>query len=281
MPTAGSPPARLSRQRREESGERFRGWNCKGDPFGSERQRCSEEPSQERSGCARAAGLRRIKVHGGSRKTGLTGQQQEWPPASSQQPHFQPDSLPRLRGRREQPFPEFLRCARHGCEAPQRCLVRSAMEPRMARLMSAATLSGGWVDRQPARCGDRGQVQEMLSAPTPGLRAQKDIGDILYDRKEMNGAFASYRAALAADPAIKGIYKRYGEIAMSRGLPDEEVTVFPLRQARRGGRADVREARVAVRKEIVVFQGDPDVPEGAFVRFEKSPALTCPLHHAK
>ena len=39
---------------------------------------------------------------------GWTGQQQEWPPASSQQPHFDPDALPRLRGRGEQPFPEIL-----------------------------------------------------------------------------------------------------------------------------------------------------------------------------
>ena len=52
---------------------------------------------------------------------GLTGQQQEWPPVPSQQPHFDPDSLPRLRGRGEQVFPEILRrVASFSVRAPQR-----------------------------------------------------------------------------------------------------------------------------------------------------------------
>ncbi|HUI91430.1 MAG TPA: tetratricopeptide repeat protein [Chitinivibrionales bacterium] len=51
--------------------------------------------------------------------------------------------------------------------------------------------------------------------------AQKNLGDMLYEQKEMTGALTAYRAALKADPAIKGFYKRYVELVMSKGLPEE------------------------------------------------------------
>ena len=88
-------------------------------PFGPERQRCPEQPAQERSGGARAAGLRRIQVQGRSRRTGLGGQQQKGPSASFQQPHFDPDALPR-RSRDRITRPRNSCWGRHWCKRPQR-----------------------------------------------------------------------------------------------------------------------------------------------------------------
>ena len=136
----------ISRQGQEHSCQGvFRG-NGEGDFLGSKRQGESEQTAQERSSRARAAGLCRIEVHGGRRGTGLGGQQQKWPPPLFQQTHRDPDTMPRLRRRGEQAFPEVLWCAgRHGLVVPERFAVRSAMKSRIARLMSAPTFSGGWV----------------------------------------------------------------------------------------------------------------------------------------
>ena len=65
-PCAGSPVSDARNLTKGSAGD-----TRQGDLPGPERQRCSEEPAQEGSGCARAAGLRRIKVHRGSRRTGL------------------------------------------------------------------------------------------------------------------------------------------------------------------------------------------------------------------
>jgi tetratricopeptide (TPR) repeat protein len=51
--------------------------------------------------------------------------------------------------------------------------------------------------------------------------AQKNLGDMLYEQKDQAGALAAYRAALKADPAAKGFFKRYCELVMSRGTPEE------------------------------------------------------------
>ena len=60
----------------------------------------------------------------------------------------------------------------------------------------------------------------------PGdAEAQKDLGDMLYESKNSAGALSAYRAALVADPAIKGIYKHYVELVMAKGTPEELVSI--------------------------------------------------------
>jgi tetratricopeptide (TPR) repeat protein len=53
--------------------------------------------------------------------------------------------------------------------------------------------------------------------------AQRDLGTILYDRKEFSGAVAAYRAALKADPNIKGFFKKYAELVITLKAGDQEV----------------------------------------------------------
>ncbi len=68
--------------------------------------------------------------------------------------------------------------------------------------------------------------------------AQKNLGDMLYDQKDLAGALAAYRLALKADPSIKGLYKRYCELVMTRGTPDE--TAKALAGAVTAGEADAQ-----------------------------------------
>jgi tetratricopeptide (TPR) repeat protein len=56
--------------------------------------------------------------------------------------------------------------------------------------------------------------------------AQKDLGDYLYDQKDLSGAFLAYRTALSIDPSVKGVYKRYAELVVARGTPEEVVAVL-------------------------------------------------------
>jgi tetratricopeptide (TPR) repeat protein len=53
--------------------------------------------------------------------------------------------------------------------------------------------------------------------------AQRDLGNLLYDRKDFPGALAAYRAALKSDPAIKGFFKKYAELIITLKAPDQDV----------------------------------------------------------
>ncbi len=69
--------------------------------------------------------------------------------------------------------------------------------------------------------GQKGSAADYLAkylALKPNdASSQKSLGDMLYDRKDLAGALKAYRKAIAADPSIKGIYKRYYELAASQG----------------------------------------------------------------
>jgi len=67
-------------------------------------------------------------------------------------------------------------------------------------------------------------------------QAHKDLGDFLYDQKDYNGALMAYRSAHAADPGLKGFYKRYCELVVSRGTTEEVNSV--LNAAVSAGEAD-------------------------------------------
>jgi len=60
----------------------------------------------------------------------------------------------------------------------------------------------------------------------PGLAdAQKNLGLLLYDEKDFDGALAAFREARKADPAVTGIYKAYVSVLMQKKLDSEMLTV--------------------------------------------------------
>ncbi|MGA2506178.1 MAG: tetratricopeptide repeat protein [Chitinispirillaceae bacterium] len=77
------------------------------------------------------------------------------------------------------------------------------------------------------RLGNSGDAVLYLSKYVelvPGdAGAERDLGNLLYDRKDFSGAVTAFRAALRADPNIKGFFKRYAELVMTLKAPDMEV----------------------------------------------------------
>jgi len=67
--------------------------------------------------------------------------------------------------------------------------------------------------------------------------AAKTLGDILYDKKDSTGALTAYQAALKADPAIKGFYKKYASLMMAKKGQDKEI-IAVLSNAVKAGEAD-------------------------------------------
>ncbi len=78
---------------------------------------------------------------------------------------------------------------------------------------------------------------KRYTALSPGdAGAQKFLGEQLYDRKDYAGSLAAYQAALKADPGLKGFYKRYVELVLKVGKPEERVNA--LNGAIAAGEAD-------------------------------------------
>jgi|WetSurMetagenome_2_1015567.scaffolds.fasta_scaffold00249_3 tetratricopeptide (TPR) repeat protein len=63
-----------------------------------------------------------------------------------------------------------------------------------------------------------GYLKKYLALKPSDAAAQKNLGDLLYEVKDFPGALAAYKKALSLDPTIKGIYKRYFEMAGQQGL---------------------------------------------------------------
>jgi tetratricopeptide (TPR) repeat protein len=93
-------------------------------------------------------------------------------------------------------------------------------------------------------------LKKYVSAKPSDAAAQKNLGDLYYDQKNFDGALAAYRAALSADPAIKGFYKRYVEIVTMKGVA-EEITKA-LKGAIAAGEADAQmyESMGAIEQKI-------------------------------
>jgi tetratricopeptide (TPR) repeat protein len=69
-------------------------------------------------------------------------------------------------------------------------------------------------------------LMKYLALKPSDAASQKNLGDMLYERKDMAGALRAYRKAIATDPTMKGIYKRYYELAMSQNsAPDIETAL--------------------------------------------------------
>ncbi|MBN1758984.1 MAG: tetratricopeptide repeat protein [Chitinispirillaceae bacterium] len=80
-------------------------------------------------------------------------------------------------------------------------------------------------------------LKKYAALNSKDAEAQKQLGDLLYERKDSNGALISYRAAFQSDPKLKGYFKRFAELIMKSGKQNELIQV--LSAAIAAGEADV------------------------------------------
>lgn len=80
-------------------------------------------------------------------------------------------------------------------------------------------------------------LQKYCALSSGDAEAQRDLGDLLYDMKNLDGALQAYRTALKINPNIKGFYKRYAEIVIAKGQQDEVITA--LSKVVQNGEADI------------------------------------------
>ncbi|MBN1309312.1 MAG: tetratricopeptide repeat protein [Chitinispirillaceae bacterium] len=117
------------------------------------------------------------------------------------------------------------------------------------------------------RAGTKDDVFNYLKAYTAlkpsDAGAQKKLGDMLLERKDDMGALNAYRAALKADPKIKGIHKNYAMLAMSYGKESEKEAA--LQGAVASGEADAK--MYAMLGDIYTKKG---VPDKAIAAYEKA-----------
>ncbi|MBN1575136.1 MAG: tetratricopeptide repeat protein [Chitinispirillaceae bacterium] len=66
-------------------------------------------------------------------------------------------------------------------------------------------------------------TRQYLTLKGDDAEAHRDLGDLYYEQKNIDGALAEYRLALKLDPAIKGFYKRYAEIVIAKGEQNEVI----------------------------------------------------------
>ncbi len=92
------------------------------------------------------------------------------------------------------------------------------------------------------RVGTKDDVMNYLRTYTslkPGdAKAQKMLGDLLYAKKDEQGALSAYRQALKADSTLKGFYKNYGALVLTKGSDTEKE--LALEGAVAAGEADAR-----------------------------------------
>ena len=62
-----------------------------------------------------------------------------------------------------------------------------------------------------------------LAVNNGDAEAHRDLGDLYYDQKNLDGALEEYRTALKLDPSITGFHKRYAEIVIAKGEQDEVI----------------------------------------------------------
>jgi tetratricopeptide (TPR) repeat protein len=77
------------------------------------------------------------------------------------------------------------------------------------------------------RVGTKDEVTNYLKTYTSikptDAKAQKNLGDLLYEKKDDAGALNAYRMALKADSTLKGFYSKYASLVMNTGTEDEKL----------------------------------------------------------
>ncbi|HAJ78314.1 MAG TPA: hypothetical protein DCO75_00960, partial [Fibrobacteres bacterium] len=81
-----------------------------------------------------------------------------------------------------------------------------------------------------------GYLAKYLALKPSDAGLQKNLGDLLYDKKDHDGAINAYRKAVSINPSINGVYKRYYELALEKKLPLDIETA--LNGAFNSGEAD-------------------------------------------
>jgi len=74
--------------------------------------------------------------------------------------------------------------------------------------------------------GAAGYLKKYVAINSTDAVAQRNLGDMLYDLKDQDGALTAYRAVLKLDPTIKGFFKRYATIVVAKGQQDEVIKVL-------------------------------------------------------
>ena len=114
------------------------------------------------------------------------------------------------------------------------------------------------------RAGTKDDVFNYLKTYTTlqpsDAEAQKKLGDMLLERKDDRGALNAYRAALKANPKIKGIFKNYAVLVMSYGQESEKEVA--LQGAVASGEADAK--MYAALGDIYTKKGLPDKAIAAY-----------------
>jgi len=64
-------------------------------------------------------------------------------------------------------------------------------------------------------------LRNYLVLDSTSAQAYKAMGDLLYDEKDSEAALRCYRKAVALDPDIKGVYRRYAYMLIEGGMDDE------------------------------------------------------------
>lgn len=69
-------------------------------------------------------------------------------------------------------------------------------------------------------------LKRYLDFVPEDAEAKRDLGNLLYDQKDYDGALEAYRSAMKLNPSLKGFYKKYAEIVIAKGQQDEVITAF-------------------------------------------------------
>jgi tetratricopeptide (TPR) repeat protein len=68
-------------------------------------------------------------------------------------------------------------------------------------------------------------LKQYVTLKPADAEAQKTLANLLFDKKAIDEALSAYRATVKADSAIKGVYKNYSTIILSKtGIPAAEIT---------------------------------------------------------
>ncbi|MBD3421195.1 MAG: tetratricopeptide repeat protein [Chitinivibrionales bacterium] len=69
-------------------------------------------------------------------------------------------------------------------------------------------------------------LRKYLALNPNNAKAYRNLGALLYSREDKDGALAAYRKAQKLDVRLKGLYPKYAELAVAKGLDDEAIAAL-------------------------------------------------------